>query len=194
MENLNKIIAKNLTFLRKKSGLKQSELAEKLKYSDKTISKWETGEVVPSIETLVQLSQIYGVTLDTLTHPIDEQSFVQSKDNVIAKRNKIIITLLSVSVVWILATIVFVYSQIISNVNLWTIFVWAIPASCVIGIVFSALWAGRKTTFAIISILIWSLLASFVFQFWSYNIYPILLLGIPSQIVVLLWAGLKRSK
>ena len=52
MENTNEInrkIAKNLTYYRKAAGLTQAELAEKINYSDKSVSKWESGNGVPDI-------------------------------------------------------------------------------------------------------------------------------------------------
>ena len=52
MENLKNILAKNLVKLRKASNMTQSELAEKLSYSDKAVSKWERGESLPDIEIL----------------------------------------------------------------------------------------------------------------------------------------------
>ena len=52
IENLKSIIAKNLTTYRKKAGITQQELADKLNYSDKSISKWERGEGVPDIYIL----------------------------------------------------------------------------------------------------------------------------------------------
>lgn len=69
MENRVKVIvAKNLTELRKSRGLTQSELAEKLKYSDKTVSKWETGDSLPDISVLAELAALYGISLDDLVH------------------------------------------------------------------------------------------------------------------------------
>ena len=52
MDNLNFIIGKRLSELRKSNGLTQSELAERLNYSDKAVSKWEQGESMPGIEVL----------------------------------------------------------------------------------------------------------------------------------------------
>ncbi|MFQ8954332.1 MAG: helix-turn-helix domain-containing protein [Oscillospiraceae bacterium] len=52
MEKLNFIIAKNLSELRRKNKLTQLEVAEKLNYSDKAVSKWEQGESLPGIEVL----------------------------------------------------------------------------------------------------------------------------------------------
>ena len=66
MENLNFMIGKNLQILRKKNSLTQAELAEKLNYSDKAISKWEKGESMPDIMLLPELCQILGITADAL--------------------------------------------------------------------------------------------------------------------------------
>ena len=66
MDDLKIIIGKNLSSLRKARKLTQLELAEKLNYSDKAVSKWEKGATTPDIETLKQLCDFYGVTLDYL--------------------------------------------------------------------------------------------------------------------------------
>lgn len=55
-----------LQFYRKRQGLSQIDLADALKVSRQTISKWETGAVLPSAENLLALSKLYGVTVDTL--------------------------------------------------------------------------------------------------------------------------------
>jgi len=52
--------------LRKNRGFSQEELAERLSVSRQAISKWESGSAYPEIEKLVQLSEIFGVTLDSL--------------------------------------------------------------------------------------------------------------------------------
>ena len=78
MDNINEVIAKNLMTLRKQHKMTQLELAQKLNFSDKSISKWEKGESLPSIEILVQLAQIYGVTLDYFTHTYLTLMFGQS--------------------------------------------------------------------------------------------------------------------
>ena len=61
MEELREIIAKNISDLRKKSGLTQIELAEKLNYSDKAVSKWERGDSVPDVGVLKQIADLFGV-------------------------------------------------------------------------------------------------------------------------------------
>ena len=66
MEDLKSIIAENITALRKGSSMTQIELAEKLNYSDKAISKWERGESVPDITVLKTIADMFGVTVDYL--------------------------------------------------------------------------------------------------------------------------------
>ena len=59
-------LAQNLAYYRKGVALTQAELAEKLNYSDKAVSKWERGESVPDLYVLKQLADFYGVTIDSL--------------------------------------------------------------------------------------------------------------------------------
>ena len=68
MKEIREIVSENLTELRKEKKLTQLELAEKINYSDKAVSKWENGDTLPDIETLQKLCDFYGVTLDYLTH------------------------------------------------------------------------------------------------------------------------------
>ena len=69
MENTNEInkkIAKNLSYYRKSANLTQAELAEKINYSDKSVSKWESGNGAPDIYILMQLADLFGVSLNDL--------------------------------------------------------------------------------------------------------------------------------
>lgn len=193
MENYKKNIANNLVLLRKKHNYKQSDIAEKLNYSDKTISKWETGEIVPSVENLFELCKLYGVGIEQITSEIPEDQEVITKKDYSA-RNKLLISLLSVSAVWIIATVIFVYAKILFHASIWTTFVWAVPASAVLGIIFNALWGTKKLGFICISILLWSLIACFYLQFLQYNLIALFFIGIPVQVAVLLWSGLKKSQ
>ena len=70
------IIAKNLANLRKQAKMTQQELAEKLNYTDKAVSKWERGEALPDILVLKQLADMYGVKVDDFLHE-HEQPVVQ---------------------------------------------------------------------------------------------------------------------
>jgi len=56
----------NIMQLRKAAGLSQEQLAEQIGVSRQTVSKWETGQSAPELEKLLALSQIFGVSTDTL--------------------------------------------------------------------------------------------------------------------------------
>ena len=66
MSDLKEIIAANLTRLRQEVGLTQLQLADMLNYSDKAVSKWERGESIPDLRVLIQLAEIYHITLDDI--------------------------------------------------------------------------------------------------------------------------------
>ena len=59
-------LGNNLFQARKKAGLSQETVAEKLGVSRQTISKWETDETVPDIYQAKRLSKLYNLTLDEL--------------------------------------------------------------------------------------------------------------------------------
>ena len=64
---IRKTIAGNIAKYRKQMGMTQIDLSEKINYSDKSISKWERGDGIPDVPTLVQLAEIFGISVDSLT-------------------------------------------------------------------------------------------------------------------------------
>lgn len=197
-KDVGKIIGKNLLTLRKNKKLTQLELADKFNYSDKSISKWETGDSLPSIEVLYELSRFYGVTLDALTseEPIipDAKPEKPVKDKMFP--SKLIITLLAFTSVWLLATVIFVIVQMIFKISVPMVFMWAVPVSCIVLIVFNSIWGRSEFLFAILTVLVWSTLAAIHLQLLEYEVWIIYILGVPLQIVIILWGALlqKSSK
>lgn len=200
MEDINIIIGKNLSNLRKQAKLTQMELAEKFNYSDKSISKWEAGDSMPSIEILNELAKFYNVTLDYLV--TEEHTENQTKtDNKPQKQKKpkmfptkVVVTLLAVCAVWIIATSVFVCLKLFANINYPICFMWAVPASFIVGVVFNSIWGHYRYLFPILSCLLWSLLACIHIQILPYdNIWPIYFLGIPLQVAIILWGALVKK-
>ena len=191
MRNIKEIIADNLVYLRKENKMTQLELAEKLNYSDKSISKWEHAETLPDIEILKKLADMYGVTIDYITSDgskEDKSKYLKKSQN---DQNKIVITLLTISFVWTLATVIYVYTNLILKSNYWLAFLWALPVSCLVLLYFNKIWGKRKFSFIISSVLAWTLILCFYLQFLSYNMYLVFLIGIPIQIAIVLWAQLK---
>jgi transcriptional regulator with XRE-family HTH domain len=193
MKPVKQIIAQNLTELRKINKLTQMELAERLNYSDKAISRWEHGETLPDIDVLCKIADMYGVSFEYLIH----EGSMQDKTKLMTKKergNKLSIALLAISLIWFLATILFVYSNLYLNYIFWQVFIWAVPVSLIVAIIFNSIWGNRKNTFLLISVMVWTALASIYIQFIKYNFWLVFILGVPVQIAVFLWSTLKSTK
>jgi len=192
MKDLRKIIGDNLSELRKRRGLTQFELAEKFNYTDRAVSKWENGDTLPDVEVLYNLCEFYGVTIDYLTH--EENAQFKSKTNPLNKSNRIVITALVSSIVWMLATVIFVYCLLRNKGVIWQAFVCAVPVNALLVVYFNHIYFHRRlTAFISWSIFIWSLLTSIYLSFGDYeNLWPLFLLGIPAQISMIFWLNIKH--
>ena len=73
-EELTVTFASNLVRLRQHAQMKQSDLAEKLNYSDKSISKWERAEALPDVVVIKKIADIFEVSVDFLLTSHDEWS------------------------------------------------------------------------------------------------------------------------
>ena len=199
VEDLKPIIAKNIIDLRRAADITQAQLAEKLNYSDKAVSKWERGEAIPSVTTLKEIADLFGVTVDYLISAEHEtENQIKREFSERQRRNHLIITLLSTTIVWLIATIIYVSISLSTEFRLskaWLVFVFAVPISCVIALVFNSIWGKKKRNFLIISLLLWTALISFcLVLFLSLQkayFWLVLAIGIPSQIMILLSSGLK---
>lgn len=65
-------LSERLVELRKKKGLSQMELAEALNVSRQSVSLWENGSTTPTVDRLQFLAEFYGITIDELFYPIEE--------------------------------------------------------------------------------------------------------------------------
>ncbi len=187
-KDIKQIVAKNLANLRKNKKLTQTELAEKFGYSDKAISKWENGDTLPDIQTLYQLCEFYNVTLDFL---VNEQDFEDKIKYINHLNRKVIINnsmieLLYCSFVWILAVIIYIYLLIFTEFDYWQIFVWALPATSLVMLLFSKVWKQKIYTFVVRSLFFWTLVIACYIQFIQYNIWPLFFLMIPIQVALIL--------
>ena len=207
-EKLKNQIGSNISAYRKRVGLTQAGLAEKLNYSDKAVSKWERGESVPDVLTLAQLAEQFGITVnDLLEDPNalpEETGVVQhAMEQVVEKTlkrkaDKSIILKLSSLLCWFVALLVYV---VLSSIDFtepysWLFFVYAIPANAIVLLSLRSAWHDFRWNKALISIIVWgSLLSVYVSLdvFLGWNIWKIFLLGIPGQIAILLWFRLFRS-
>lgn len=183
---LRQRIASNMAHFRKLNNMTQSELAEHICYSDKSISKWERAEGVPDIFVLTLLADLFHVTVnDFLSENVPLQVSVTTNTN----KNHIMILLLSVVLVWFVATVVYTSLQIFAPSLQWAWcgFILAIPASCVVAVVFSSLWWGLKARFFAVSALVWSIATAVYILAPLYNLQLIFAVGAVLQVLIILW-------
>ena len=184
---LREYFARNLSTYRKALGLTQLELAEKLNYSDKSISKWERGDGLPDLAVTVQLAEIFGLSVNDLVAE-------KPRRRLMTTRNKIIITLLSMGVAWLVATILFfLFELILPAFGAWRFYVYAIPISAIVGIVFSCIWWKKIHVFASISTLIWSLALCVMVTLSIPKISLIFIVAAVLQVLVILWLLMKKQ-
>lgn len=200
MDDLKQIVAANITDLRKKNNITQAELAQRLNYTDKAVSKWERGESLPDVAVLKQIADIFSVKIDylvTAEHP--DKASEPPAVNRRRLRNHRLIAGMSIVLVWLIATFVFVNIQLVlpNLVHQWLAFVFAVPVSCIVWLVFNAVWFNRKRNFFIISLLVWSILACVhlcLLCLARYNAWLLFVIGIPAQIIIFMWSGIRLRK
>lgn len=182
--SLKDIVKQNLVNLRKESGLTQIELAKKVNFSDKAVSRWENGEVSPDIETFEALSKIYSVPTSYFFEEHTQKDEVAVQPTQL--RNKLVYCIMSVMAVWTFAAILFVYLNTLQNITAWQIFVWAVPATCAVLLVCNHQWLKiERLNLITRSVLIWSLLTGVYLQFLSYNLWLIYIIGAPLQVTII---------
>ena len=200
-ENLKNQIGSNIALFRRRAGLTQAGLAERLNYSDKAISKWERGESIPDVLTLVQLSELFGISVNDLV--ADPKSpAVTREENAPAekpKANKGVILALSSTLVWFVALLLFViFSSFASLFRFsWLGFFFAVPINAIVALSLLSAWGNYRFNKLLISIMVWGFLIAFHFLGWivfRYNFWKLFLLGIPGQIAIFLWFRLFGSK
>ncbi len=153
-EAIRKNIAQNIAFYRKQKGDTQAELAQKLNYSDKSISKWERSEGMPDVLVLAKLAALYDIRVDDLL----QAGPVSPKRRRTVNRS--LITLMGLGLVWLVAALVFFVLGTTGIQRAWLCFICALPASGVVLVVFSALWFSLLWQGVSVSLIIWGMAVS----------------------------------
>jgi hypothetical protein len=140
---------------------------------------------------LQKISEVYDIPITYFFNEENEQ--VNSKQNFVQKYNQIIMLLLSICVVWVFATVLFVYLNMIYSYVFWQVFVWAVPISLFIAIMFNKKWGNKITTMILSSCSLWTIITSFYLQFLSQNIWLIFIIGLPIQALIVVASLLKTT-
>ena len=185
-----KIVVENLIYYRKINKLTQLQLAEKLNYSDKAISKWERGESLPDIYILSNIAEIYGITLNDLVNVTKTQPSHKKSTS------HILITILSVLLVFLVATVVFVGIKLVvpSFPKVWLAFIFAIPASFIILVVYSYVWGNYLLKFLSVSGLCWTVPLALTLAIPYQYMWLSFICVIPLQFLVIFFIILRKKQ
>ena len=180
------IVANNIAYYRKKMGLTQLQLAEKMNYSDKAISKWERAESLPEAYVLHQLADFFGVTLN------DFLTVGRKPRTPLTIKSRILISILSAGIVWLVATVIFVLTNLIAPTlpfDTWLLFIYAIPASSIVLLVFSLIWGNNRLSFAFVTSLSVGLTLSIYLSLFPLypHIWYIFIALVPIEILAMFW-------
>ena len=204
-EKLKLQIGSNIASYRKRANLTQAGLAEKLNYSDKAVSKWERGESVPDVITLVQLASQFDITVNDLLadanalpdnlNTLEKARAQVSEKTLKRKANKNIILALSSILVWFVALLVFVVLSSLSIPNSSLAFLYAVPVNAIVLLSLRSAWHDFRWNRILISVMMWGILACIhmtLLLFLRFNMWKLYLLGLPGQAAILLWFRLFR--
>ena len=206
-EKLKKQIGMNIVAYRKRNRLTQAGLAEKLNYSDKAISKWERGESAPDVSTLVQLAELFDITVNELledpnalpehTGTVERVVGKAVEKTLKRKADKRIVLGLTTVLVWFVALLFFVILSSLNIPKTWMAFIYAVPVNAVVVLSLRSAWHDFRWNQFLISAIIWGFILSLYTSLMVYfhlNVWKVFLLGIPGQIAVLLWFQMYRKQ
>lgn len=198
MEDIKSNVAKNIAQLRILNNMTQMELAEKLNYSDKTISKWERAESSPDISVLVEMADLFGVTLDYLIRAETIEEAVTKRKEKEVTFNRRAVSYIAEGGAWIVAIFAFIVTTlIISQMAFqWLYFVYALPIVLIVKLIFNSIWFNPRHNYLIISALLWSILATIhiTFLYFKIDVSLIYLLGAAGQVVIVLASYINKPK
>ena len=206
-EKLKSQLGANIVAYRKRSGLTQAKLAEQLNYSDKAVSKWERGESMPDVLTLVQLAEVFGITVDDLIRDpeeipensggrIEQAMEAAVQKHLKRKANKRVILGLSSLLVWFVALFVYVVVSSLDIPKSWVTFFYAVPADAIVQLSLRSAWRDFRFNKTLVSAIMWGTLLSVymtLLVFLGRNIWKLFLLGIPGQLAIFLWFRMYRK-
>ena len=190
MKDIKEIVSRNLTKLRLSAKMTQLELAEKLQYSDKSISKWERGESLPDFEVMVKLSKIFDVSLNTFI----EENEKKVSPFKLRKNSRTIISLLSAGLVYLVASIVFVVLYMIPSTKqiCWLPFIYGIPIASITLLILACAWKNNFLQALYSSTILWGIILSLIATINDSNLWSLCIIGFAVQFLIIFWFILKK--
>ncbi|MBO4695656.1 MAG: helix-turn-helix transcriptional regulator [Lachnospiraceae bacterium] len=179
MENVKAIVSQNILKLRKENNLTQAELARRINYSDKAISRWEAGEVVPDLETIYALSEVFDVPVSQITEAHEEESADGKGNSRIGQ--KVLSQVFLCCEIWFIFTALYVYMKLSHQANIWQLFVWSVPACMLVLWFFNRKEPLNILLFIYSSVFVWTFITCIYLQLVESNPWYMFFIGLPAQ-------------
>ena len=185
------MLCQRMRDLREDQEKTQAEIAELLRIPRKTYCNYENGRNNVPNEVLCALAELYGVTLDYLVREHTRRPSVGRYK----KRRRAIVSVMSCLLVWVVATAVYSVLLICGTPGeLWLAFIWALPATGVVCIVFSCVWGNRYHRAVSVSALIWMLALALFLTIPVQNMWLVFVVSVPVQALAVFWFILRKSQ
>lgn len=198
--NQQELLAKNLAYYRKASGLTQLELADKFNYSDKSVSKWERGEGFPDIFVLKSLADFYGITVDDFYQ--SEHKAVKVSQN--KKRKQTYLKLLSIGINWLVIVLTFFLLNTLltrfapdATFEPWLTFIYGTLTTGIILLVWEFIYHNRFLRMIATSIIIWTAALSLFLTFlvvMKLSLPLLFVVAIPLEVLEIIWYLFRRNR
>lgn len=189
-KSIKMIIAKNICGLRKREKMTQADLAEKLFYSDKAVSKWERGESLPDAEMLYQIAELFHVDVQYLFTEHEYMGLTNEEQKKMKKRENSYRLFFIFSVVIILFTMTLsVLSSLIdrlevSNLSIFVFFVPLVPA---VFLIVNLVFGRKRFNMIFTSLIIWTLAEAFYIYFSKFHLVIVFAIALILEIAFLVW-------
>ncbi len=166
-EEWRETLAKNLAEGRKNKGLTQTELGEKMNYSDKSVSKWERGEGVPDVGVLIKLGELYGKTPDELLGIKPEAK--KPGKNPLIRHAAVLLTMAAIVMISALAAYILIRAVFPAAQGAWLAFIVALPVMFALCGAAFLVWKGYAWAFGALSAALWTACLSVQLCFGKLN-------------------------
>lgn len=188
-ESFKKIVAKQLVKYRKQNNLTQAELANKINYSDKAVSKWERGEALPDLYILNEIAKLYNISLQDIVSEESKTTTSPVMESKLTNRFKFFIGLSSCILVLFIATFIYavLFALKVDTSKAYLVFLYAIPVTCIVGLVFNWIWGNVLNNFWFASGISWGLIIAI---YYTLNIKELWLLFVATavfQVLIIVW-------
>ena len=210
-EELKIRIGANIARLRKQSRMTQAELAERLNYSDKAVSKWERAESMPDVLTLMLLAEQFGTDVNELLSDPNapasaaeaphtnakpkKETPLTSATEMLRSADKSTIQKLSSILVWVVALFIWLVLDSFHIPYSWLVFVAAVMANAIVLLSLRSVWKLYGINRILISIIMWTALLFLYLLLLvttGVHVWRIFLMGLLGQAAILFWFKLFR--